>query len=451
MGPVFIAGMGISCALGLGTSRVEQRLRESVSGIRQGSSGYRANLELDSPVNLEGVLADAGVGEELRLDEKVSRAVSRGKRWSNRSSNAFQMTLSVALEAWLKSLDYLNEVNSDRLGLVLSGGWPGVDFLESESLRMQEQPGLLHPRLGYAMWDTHLSGAIADMFEINGYGLNVGGASASGAIAVAEGARLVRSGEVEACLVVCPMKALSEIEWAALGKLGVLASMEPNQDTPPGPCDRQSRGLVPGEGCVALVLISELLFASAPDSVKSRSACALVGQANIQSATAGPEPSSGAEASCFRKTLDSAGWEAEDVDYISLHATGTPAGDQAEVRALQLVFDFSNGKGPALNASKGTMGHTWTAAGGIGAVVTALQLGGRFLHPNWNLTDPIDPDLPWVMNTTQPFFGRRALSMAYGFGGVHVGLAMEWRPGSHYSETKEAFENSSLRSREGLR
>ena len=87
----------------------------------------------------------------------------------------------------------------------------------------------------------YVMGVIAEALDLRGPGLTVGGASASGNVAVGVALDLIRCGRADACLVVGPMPALSPVERQALTAMGALAA--------PGqlcrPFDRAARGFVP--------------------------------------------------------------------------------------------------------------------------------------------------------------------------------------------------------------
>ena len=110
--------------------------------------------------------------------------------------------------------------------------------------------------------------------------------------------------------------------------------------------------------------------------------------------------------------------------HVNPHATSTPLGDLAEVRALHRALG-SAATAVAVSATKAATGHLLGAAGGVEAVLAVLALDRRLAPPTRNLDDPADEvDLDVVRfearELTRPGI---ALSTSFGFGGHNAALA----------------------------
>ncbi|XP_076932539.1 3-oxoacyl-[acyl-carrier-protein] synthase II, chloroplastic-like [Bidens hawaiensis] len=79
----------------------------------------------------------------------------------------------------------------------------------------------------------------------------------------------------------------------------------------------------------------------------------------------------------IEKALSQAGVRREDVNYINVHATSTPAGDLKEYQAL--LHCFGQNKELRVNSKKSMIGHLLGAAGAVEAVAT-VQLILCFCH-----------------------------------------------------------------------
>ena len=108
-----------------------------------------------------------------------------------------------------------------------------------------------------------------------------------------------------------------------------------------------------------------------------------------------------------------------DIDYISLHGTGTPDNDRAESRAIQTVFADP----PLLSSIKGATGHTLAAAGAIEAVVAALAVSRGLLPANTGCREP-DPDLVDPLLSPATTKNTAVLSNSFGFGGNNGSLVV---------------------------
>ncbi len=106
------------------------------------------------------------------------------------------------------------------------------------------------------------------------------------------------------------------------------------------------------------------------------------------------------------------------IGYVNAHATSTPAGDIAELRALAAA----GLSGAPVSSTKSLHGHTLGAAGGIEAVAALMALVRDVLPGGANLEDPeTDPPADLI---TAP---RRAdvdsvVSNSFGFGGHNAAV-----------------------------
>jgi 3-oxoacyl-[acyl-carrier-protein] synthase-1 len=120
----------------------------------------------------------------------------------------------------------------------------------------------------------------------------------------------------------------------------------------------------------------------------------------------------------MRRALAKAGLSADQVDYLNLHGTATPANDIAEDRAVVRQF----GTRPPCSSTKGWTGHTLGAAGITEAVFACLCIEHGFLPGTLN-TQAIDLRLSanlLLENRAQTV--QVAMSNSFGFGGNNCSL-----------------------------
>jgi 3-oxoacyl-[acyl-carrier-protein] synthase II len=120
--------------------------------------------------------------------------------------------------------------------------------------------------------------------------------------------------------------------------------------------------------------------------------------------------------------LASAGIGPETIDYINAHGTSTQLGDLAETKAVKKTFGHY-AKKVAISSTKGALGHSLGASGGVESVITALAVSRNTIPPTINLETP-DPecDLDYVPNKARDLKVAYAMKNSFGFGGHNVSL-----------------------------
>ncbi|MGI5460917.1 beta-ketoacyl-[acyl-carrier-protein] synthase family protein [Streptomyces sp. CA-249302] len=263
-----------------------------------------------------------------------------------------------------------------------------------------------------------VAGDVSLDLGVTGPSFTVNTACASGATALGVGRLLLEKNMCDIVIsggsdsVCAAMPAACFAQMRALSRRG----HEPARAA--RPFDVHRDGFVLGEGAAVLVL--------------EREAYALARRARIRAHLDGfgassdayhrvaPHPDGAGLIGAMRAALADAGWQPQDVDHVSAHATGTPTGDVIEGRALARCF----ADGPPVTALKGTIGHTVGAAGAIASAVAVLSLEQQIVPPTANLDDP-DPEitLDVVRGTPRPAGLRSVLVNSSGFGGQNAVLA----------------------------
>lgn len=319
-----------------------------------------------------------------------------------------QVAIAVLDEAWREA--GLDACVPERIGLVVGGS-----NLQGRAALLAQQEHLagrrfVSPHQAYAALDTDLCSLCASHFGIRGFAHTVGGASASGALAVLHAAAAIRSGQVDACLAVGALQDVSAADLRAFQALGALAEGTVAPGEACRPFDRGRRGFVFGEGCAALVLARD-----------GAGYGRIRGGAQVVSGQRGPEPSLEGECRVISQALAAAGVESGAIDYVNAHATGTPRGDDTEAAAIAAA-----GLGAAwVNATKSLTGHGIAAAGALECAAALLQMRVGWLHATRNLVAPIDPSLRFVRGTPVACQVSHALSLSFGFGGIETALVLQ--------------------------
>lgn len=244
-----------------------------------------------------------------------------------------------------------------RIGLVVGGS----NFQQRENFevyeRYQDRSGFISPAYGLSFMDSDLCGICTDQFGITGLAYTVGGASASGQLAVIHAIQQVLSGEVDTCIALGALMDLSYMECEALRALGAMGT-DKYADEPENACrpfDQNRDGFIYGESCGALVIERKetaLRRGLKPYAALSGWSIKLDGNRN-------PDPSLEGEIHVIQKALERARLLPEDIDYINPHGTGSFIGDEIELKALR-ACRLSHAY---INATKSITGHGLSAAG----------------------------------------------------------------------------------------
>jgi 3-oxoacyl-(acyl-carrier-protein) synthase len=291
------------------------------------------------------------------------------------------------------------------------------NYIYQTGKAFQEEPEFIDPLYGMMAGDTDVLSLGSDLLELRGPSFTVGGACASGNLALMTAVDLLRAGRADAVLVSAPSNDLdppSIHAWMILDALS-FRSFNDQPERASRPFDARREGFVPSQGAGAVVL--ETLAGARARGARIRAEVAGVAAASDGSRQTRPDR--GGQVRAMRGALEDARIPADEVDYVNAHATSTPLGDAVEVAAIKDLFG-ARARQLAVNATKSMLGHCLSAAGIVELVATVLQLEHQVLHPTINLEEP-DPelDLDFVPNQAREARLTVALSNAFGFGGLN--------------------------------
>ncbi len=203
-----------------------------------------------------------------------------------------------------------------------------------------------------------------------------------------------------------------------------MSSRHDSPQTASRPFDRDRDGFVMGEGAGALILEEY-------EHAKKRGAkiyAELVGASMTADAyhMTSPHPEGIAAAKAMSLALDEAKINASQLDYLNLHATSTPVGDIAELKAVQRAF--GNSGNLWVSSTKSMTGHLLGAAGAIEAIIAIKSINNNVIPATINIEN-IDPDIPKgihiVVNQPLEKTVQTAMSNAFGFGGHNSSIVFK--------------------------
>lgn len=411
---IVVSGIGVTSSIGQGKA-------DFIAALLQGSHRFdamrRPGRQRPLPPGGEDSSeeqASAFLGAEipdLSIPSSVSKSLLRTASFSA------QVALATLHEAWHDAK--LDAVDPERIGLVVGGS----NFQQRELLLVHDayrnRESFLRPTYGVSFMDSDLCGLCTEVFGIRGFAFTVGGASASGQIAVLQAIQAVQSGQVDACIAIGALMDISYWECQGLRSLGAMGSNRyaNHPELACRPFDRDRDGFIYGESCGVVVIEtveSARRLGRAPYGRVSGWAMGLDANRN-------PNPSIEGEVAAIRTALERAGLSPKDIDYINPHGTGSTIGDITELESIHRC-----GLGHAyLNATKSIVGHGLSAAGAVEMIAVLLQMQESRLHPTRNLENPIEPSFKWVGRQAVPHTIDNALNLSMGFGGINTAVCLQ--------------------------
>ncbi|MBP6919315.1 MAG: hypothetical protein KBB94_10425 [Legionellaceae bacterium] len=370
--------------------------------------------ELDFPVIISS-LRTFDFQQALHQIELPVELKLRAEQAGRRAPFAIQMSLIAVLEAWKQANLLARDVNPEKIGIVIAGSnttTQGYCYRVAQSLE-----GLSHlpPRYALHFMDTDHLGILSEAFGVFGESFTVGGASASGNVAIIQGCRLIQQAVLEVCLVVGLIADLSPLEIQAFYNIDALGGRK-FKDRPLEACrpfDKESEGFILGQASGCLVL---------EEAGQDMPAFGYIeGMGFSLDGNRGAEPNHQGEIKAMQQALQLAKLIPPQIDYLNTHGSSSALGDAIEIAAIISVFGNSLEKF-WLNATKGIIGHCLWSAGILEAIATLLQLNHAFLHPNMNLIRPIHPQCLFVGEHAVSVSANIAMSNAFYFGGINTSI-----------------------------
>ncbi|GAA2732587.1 beta-ketoacyl-ACP synthase II [Streptomyces nogalater] len=409
---VVVTGIGATTPLGGDAASTWEALVAGTSGV----SLLEQEWATDMPVRIAAQIA-------VEPGEIIPRPQAR------KLDRSAQFALIAAQEAW-KDAGFTakagvdSSVNPDRLGAVIASGIGGVTTLLDQYDVLKEK--------GVRRVSPHTVPMLMPNSPAANVGIELGAragvhtpvsACASGAEAIGYAIEMIRTGRADVVVAGGTEAAIHPLPIAAFGNM---MAMSKNNDDPQGasrPYDAGRDGFVLGEGAGVIVLESE-------EHAKARGAriyAEAVGQGISADAhhITQPEPSGNGIAHALQNLLDNTDLKPAEIVHVNAHATSTPQGDVAEIKALRKVLgdDVDH---MAISATKSMTGHLLGGAGGVETVASILALVNRTAPPTINLEnlDPeVNADIVRGEARALPEGRIAALNDSFGFGGHNVVLA----------------------------
>ena len=338
--------------------------------------------------------------------------------------------VAAAVEAIKDSGIDFGKVDCNRVGVVFGEGIGGLGALEDETRAFvlnQEGGPRFSPFTITKMISDMTTGIISIRYGLKGPNYVTTSACASSSNAIIDAYDQIRLGRAD---VVVSGGAEAAICCIGVGSFNAMHALSVRNDDPQRasrPFSKSRDGFVIAEGAASLIL-EEYEHAVARGAKIYAEVVGTGLTADAYHITA-PHPEGEGASRVMKAALDEAGLLPEDVDYINVHGTSTPAGDIAEVKAIKNLFGEHAYK-LNISSTKSMTGHLLGGAGALEAVLTVLTIKHGIVPPTINhAEDDEDPEIDYRLNFTFNKAQKRevnvALSNTFGFGGHNASIAFK--------------------------
>ncbi len=330
-----------------------------------------------------------------------------------------QYALIAATQAVEDSALDLEKIDLEQAGVIWSSGIGGLKSFFDECLGYAE--GGMTPRFSPffipRMIADIAAGFISMKYGFMGPNYCTVSACASSNHGLIDAFNYIRWGKATVMVAGGSEAAVNEPSVGGFNSMQALSTRNDDPQHASRPFDKDRDGFVIGEGAGALILEEY-------EHAKARGAkiyCEIVGggcSADAYHFTA-PHPEGKGAKKAMRDAIAEAGITPDQIDYVNVHGTSTPAGDRPELKAVaevlgEHVYDAN------ISSTKSMTGHLLGAAGAIEALACIFAINHGTIPPTINcenLDPEIDPRLNLTLNKAQKREVRCAMSNTFGFGG----------------------------------
>jgi len=346
-------------------------------------------------------------------------------RQEARKMDPFTQYAVIATDEAMKDAGFdKDKIDLDKAGVIWGSGIGGLKTFEDEVLNFAA--GGNNPRFNPffipKMIADSASGVISIRYGFRGPTFITVSACASATNALIDAYNYIRLGMMNVCISGGSEAAVTNAGVGGFNALKALSERNDSPETASRPYDKDRDGFVLGEGGAALILEEY-------EHAKARGAkiyAEMIGGGMSSDAyhITAPHPDGIGAFNVMKNTLESAGLQPEDIDYINTHGTSTPIGDPQEIKAIERFFG-EHAYNVAISSTKSMTGHLLGGAGAVEAAACIMAIQDQIIPPTINhfTDDPdINPRLNLTFNKAQKRKVNIALSNTFGFGGHNASV-----------------------------
>ncbi len=402
-----VTGVGLVCALGIGTEESWKNLLAGVSGV--GPITQFDTTGFDCKIAGEVKNFDPFQWIEKKELKKMGRFI--------------QIALAGADFAVRQSQWKPEQSDLDEVGVYIASGIGGFDIIEREHIKLLSGgPGKISPFFIPSAIVNLASGHVSIRYGARGPNSATATACSASAHSIGDSFKIIERGAAEMMICGGTEATITPMGVGGFASMRALSTRNDDPGTASRPFDRDRDGFVVGEGCGILILesLEHATRRNAPIVAE------IVGYGMSGDAYHITQPVENGDGAfrVMKAALKDAKLSPDDIGYVNAHGTSTPIGDAIETRAMKRLFgERAISKKLPVSSTKSMTGHLLGGAGGLEAGISVLALRDGILPPTINQfnSDP-ECDLDYVPNVARKQTIDYALSNSFGFGGTNAAL-----------------------------
>jgi 3-oxoacyl-[acyl-carrier-protein] synthase-1 len=409
-----VTGLGFITSIGNGRDEVLKSLRESRNGIEFFPDLDRPNVPVRLAGTVKGFTFSEPRPENWELPDGVDIPREQLRSMAPNCVYAWCAMREAIADAGLTP-DLVSNPRTGAMCASAGSGWLTYEFLEVMVKRGVQR---CYPLGMIASIAGTVNMNMVASFGIKGASLGFSSACASSAHAFGAAIDHIRLGRQDIVFVV----GAEDCTYYNVTPFAGMRALTTQTDGERFPCafGKNRDGFAVTGG--ATVLVVEELEHAQKRGAKIYAEAIGWGEASDGYSVSAPEPEGDGLARAIHNALGDTQLDPENVDYINAHATGTPVGDVAEIKAIKKIWP---GRTPLISSTKSITGHGLSLAGAMEAGFCCLALSEGFVPVSAKISE-LDPACDGARIVTAPVDAKpaTALSNSSGFGGTNVVLAL---------------------------
>lgn len=320
-----------------------------------------------------------------------------------------------------------DKLNKRRVGVIWGSGNGGFLTFQEQVMEFAKGDGTprFNPFFIPKVIPDIASGWISMKYGFMGPNFITVSACATSTTSIIEAMNYIKWNKADVIIAGGSEAAINESGIGGFGALKALSTRNDSPETASRPFDETRDGFVMGEGGVALVL--EAYEHAVARGVKIYCEVGGGGMSADAYHLTSTHPEGEGAMMGMQLALEDAGLTTADVDYLNVHATSTPLGDESETKAITRLFG-NNPSHLSISATKSATGHLLGGAGAIEAAIAVLSVKNDIIPATINTTK-VDAAVPSGLNLTLGKPVKKtvkvAMSNTFGFGGHNATLVVK--------------------------